>query len=114
MTTERAAPRQTCTDHCAGCGRHFHGLGAFDQHRTDGFCADPAGVLIRSGKREGQPALQVWTDEGFCDKERGCWDDGRRVRYVTPVTIYQVSTTEEQRAALAALKAIPSGQAVLL
>ena len=105
MTTERATARQTCTDHCAGCGAHFHGLGAFDAHRQDNECQMPSETLIRSGRRKGEPSLQVWTAAGFCDKERGCWQDGRRVAFVSPVTIYQLATTEEQRQALAMLNA---------
>jgi len=58
---------------------------------------------MRSKKGDEHPSLQQWTPEGFCDKMRGCWEDGRRIRYEHPVTIWQVATTEEQRLALAAL-----------
>ena len=103
---ERKPPRPTCTDHCTGCGRHFHGLAAFDRHRVDGHCTDPVGLLMRSKGGDERPSLQQWTPDGYCDKERGCWEEGKRVRYVHPVTIWQVATTEEQRLALAELNAI--------
>lgn len=59
--------RQTCTDHCSACGRHFHGLAAFDLH------------LHRVNERKnrwGAPTydlehctegLEVWAEEGYCD-----------------------------------------------
>lgn len=53
--------RQTCTDHCSGCGRHFHGLGAFDAHRVGDFGRD---------RRCGDPVecgLEIWTDSGACE-----------------------------------------------
>ena len=81
--------RQTCTDHCAGCGRHFHGLGAFDAHRREGECCDPEMVVGQRGKHEGEALLQVWTETGSCDKDAGCWKDGKRDHYVTPVVVWQ-------------------------
>ncbi len=96
--------RQTCTDHCTGCGEHFHGLGAFDLHRRGGECLEPMAVLGTEGtKREGDHLLQIWTREGSCDKGRGCWDNGKRVRWDKPVTVWQVAVTEVQRERLSGL-----------
>ena len=88
MTTERKAPMQTCTDHCAGCNRHFHGLTAFDAHRRGGECQEPSEIV---GEKSGEHTLRVWTDEGNCDKMRGCWHDGKRLHFETPVTIWQMN-----------------------
>lgn len=108
MTTEeRATPRPTCTDHCARCGQHFHGLGAFDAHRQDGVCVEPAVEALRRSK-DGfeRPALQVWTAEGWCKLWGGCYENGRFIedKQQHPVVIYQVATTEAQREALAVLQ----------
>lgn len=73
--------RQTCTDHCGGCGRHFHSLAAFDCHRVGGFedpadprrCADPATEALK---------LQIWTQEGYCDLSES--------ESVHPVVIWQM------------------------
>lgn len=90
--------RRTCTDHCATCDLHFHGLGAFDAHRRNGYCAEPGEVLYPEGsKREGQPMLQVWTAQGSCEHMRGCWQDGRRVRWEEPVTVWQMAVSEADR-----------------
>ena len=104
MTTERAPQRQTCTDHATCRDRCFHGLKAFDLHRQGGECLDPATVAIRNGARAGELALQVWTEEGYCDHLKGCWADGKRVKYEHPRTIYQVATTEVQREGLLRLR----------
>jgi hypothetical protein len=32
----------TCTNHCSGCGRHFHSLESFDLHRTGDY-GEPLG-----------------------------------------------------------------------
>lgn len=96
---ERAPARQTCTDHCRTCLRHFHGIGAFDAHRQNGQCMPPAGAV--SGK--GRLLLQMWTTEGYCDREKGCWKDGKRVTWLHPVEIWQVAMSEEQRERLAGL-----------
>lgn len=92
--------RQTCTDHATCCGQHFHGLGAFDAHRAGGICRDAGDVTYRTGKRTGENVLQVWTDDGYCDKMRGCWVDGKRVQHEHPVTVWQIATTDEQRSRL--------------
>ena len=68
--SERKAPRQTCTDHCAGCDAHFHSLAAFDAHLEvdEGGVVhnDPATVVYRLGKKAGSLKLQAWTSEGWC------------------------------------------------
>lgn len=101
--------RQTCTDHAACCGQHFHGLGAFDAHRKDGICYDASEVVYGSNsKRAGEPMLQAWTEIGSCDKERGCWVSGKRDHYVEGVTVWQMATTEEQRERLSDAWAKPT------
>src|SRR3990167_6574888 len=97
MTTEPRTARQTCTSHCASCNRHFSGLGAFDRHRTEDGCADPESVVYVMGKRAGERQLQIWTEDGSCDKVKGCWVDGKRDHFEEGVVIWQVATTEEQR-----------------
>ena len=88
---DRAPPKQTCTDHCAGCDRHFHGLQAFDAHRQDSECQEPDGLM----GTKGQPLLQAWTMEGYCALSN------LRAPLVHPVTIWQTYRTEEQRQRLA-------------
>lgn len=115
MTDERNAPRKTCTDHCAACGQHFHVLGAFDAHQAGGYCNDASEVVYQSGNREGKFVLQPWTDTGCCDKEPGCWQNGRRLAYVENVTVWQVAPTEKQLEGLQRLVTRKSdAQAVLL
>jgi hypothetical protein len=81
--------RQTCTDHAACCGRHFNGIRAFDTHRRGGVCNDPTLLYHEAGT----PVLQVWSNNGYCDKLPGCYRDGVRVRYEHPVTIWQTFKT---------------------
>lgn len=90
--------RQSCTDHCGSCGGHFHGLGAFDAHRQNGECVDPA----EAANRDGKLLLQVWTEAGSCELSRGAWKDGKRVRWSEPVVVWQKAQTEEQRARMQA------------
>lgn len=77
--------RQTCTDHCSTCGRHFHGTGAFDAHRQQGECVEPAEAV----NSKGAPLLQEWTTDGWCSLTPGCWEEGRKLRYAYPVTVWQ-------------------------
>lgn len=100
----RKPPRPTCTDHCCGCNRHFHGLTAFDLHRQAGGCTSPLEVLIRSKGGQTRPGLQLWTAEGYCDKLPLCWDNGKRLHYEHPVELWQAAVTDEQRDRLAALR----------
>ena len=53
---------KTCTAHCRGCDRHFHGDSAFDVHRMALTCVDPE---TRVNKRN-EPLLAIWTDTGAC------------------------------------------------
>src|SRR5690349_7861614 len=99
---EKKPRRQSCTDHCGVCDRHFSGLGAFDAHRKDGECLDPAAVVFLSGPREGLAALNVWTETGACDHVKGNWKDGKRLWWAEPVTVWQKAVTEEQRARMQA------------
>ncbi len=106
--TGKPLPRRTCTDHCSeigGCGRHFHGTGAFDLHRTDGSCLDPADVLVK-----GRPVLRAWATDGYCDKMAGCWSNGIRLHYNHPVTIWQVVPSAKQLEGLQRLRRGDSGQ----
>lgn len=43
------------TGHCGSCHRAFQGTGAFDRHRRDGACIDPATAV----DKHGEPAF-VW------------------------------------------------------
>ena len=93
-----------CTDHCV-CGQHFHGLGAFDAHRREGYCKDASEALYSGrGERSGQPVLQSWTESGLCDKSPGCYADGKRLDYVYGVTIWQIRPSEKQATWLAKKK----------
>lgn len=56
--------RQTCTDHCRACGRHFHGLAAYDLHRL-GSLSDPTDPR-RCGDPAELPRLRAWTEAGAC------------------------------------------------
>ncbi len=85
--------RQTCTDHAVCCDRHFHSLKSFDLHRRGMTCNDPATI----------PNLQIWTENGSCDKMPGCFVNGERVKYIEPVVIWQVKESESDRKRLAAL-----------
>lgn len=57
--------------HCSGCHRTFTGVSAFDRHREDGACLDPAslGMVERDGGLWGAPAMTpeqidaVWGDK---------------------------------------------------
>lgn len=97
MTTNKPK-RQTCTDHCSTCGRHFHGLSAFDAHRRESQCLEPGEAVTTKGRQ----LLQIWTKAGWCELARESWVNGARVP-LHPVTIWQVATTEAQRERLAAL-----------
>lgn len=108
-TTTKRPPAQTCTDHCGRCGRHFHGVGAFDAHRRDGACADPLELAYGvDSQRSGRLILQPWTTSGRCSLAAGCYADGRLVRYEEPVTVWQIAQTAERTAALTALRAARS------
>ena len=91
--TERS---RNCRAHCQACGFHFTGDSAFELHRRDGQCHNPATLLWQRGKREGQPLLS--SHEARCDLEAGCWRDGKRVSWV-PAIVWQVYQTEDAIAA---------------
>lgn len=82
----RKTPDKTCTDHCTPCGRHFHSLAAFDAHLIISDAGvehvDPLTTTYAKGKYQGQPMVQVWTDEGYCKL-------GVAKQTLHPVTIYQ-------------------------
>ena len=86
--------RKTCTDHATCCNRHFHSLKAFDLHRKGKQCNDPTNI----------PTLVVWTIDGSCDKMQDCWEDGKRVKYIESVTIWQVAVSESETQRLAELR----------
>lgn len=82
--------KQTCTDHCGACGRHFHGLTAFEAHRRNFECVDPPLAVSDRGRQ----LLQAWTDDGWCSLEADCFEDGQLVRWAHPVTVWQLVPTE--------------------
>ncbi len=88
---KRALPRQTCTDHCGGCNQHFHGLGAFTAHRQAMRCTPGADVTFAQGKKKGQLALQAWTENGYCSLQTGCRAEGKVIKWLNPVTIWQTA-----------------------
>ena len=57
--------RQTCTDHCSGCGRHFHSLGAFDAHMGEG--GSRQGGMTYELAHAVPPGLAPWTLQGVCE-----------------------------------------------
>lgn len=59
-----------CSAHCRACDCHFTSTAAFDKHRRDGQCHDPAT----------RKSLRVRTTDGRCDLQRPVPDG--------PVTIY--------------------------
>lgn len=86
--------RTGCLNHCGGCGRHFTGLSAFDEHRKGGTCNDPESMM----KKNSEPAFQSVT--GFCNKMLGCFEDGKHIRDVEPVQIWQGYMNEATRTKL--------------
>ena len=110
--TQRKSPTPTCTDHCATCERHFHGLGAFDAHRVDGECAEPSEVTVTARDSSTHPGLQLWTDSGACRLSRGVYKNGQIVQINSPVAIWQVWQSEQQKEALA--RFVASRQGALL
>ena len=81
--------KQTCTDHCSTCGEHFHAEAAFMAHLDMGKCAPLSEAVYHKGKRQGQPKLQLWTSDGWCQLAKGCYEDGQQVNYLHPVSIWQ-------------------------
>ena len=94
------ARRTTCTSHCAACGRHFAGDGAFDLDRrgeaaTGRRCVSPLD----------EPRLTAAADDGVCRISGEHDDDGPLA--LDPVTVYGLAAnrTEAKRAAYAAFEA---------
>lgn len=63
----RRPKRVTCTNHCAGCGSHFHSLTAFEAHRqgefgVERYCEEPADLR----NRKGEPRLAPLSTDGSC------------------------------------------------
>jgi hypothetical protein len=94
--------RQTCTDHCGSCGRHFHGLAAFDCHLVGGECQDPDGVENTKGRK----LLRAWTEDGHCELSPGCAVDGQIVKSIHPVCIWQLIPDPRAEAWLQNLTAV--------
>jgi hypothetical protein len=46
--------------HCGaeGCHQHFASLSAFEAHRRNGRCIEPALLRVGKGLREGEPVLE--------------------------------------------------------
>ena len=87
---------QTCTDHCAACDRHFHGLSSFDAHRVDDACADPEAVVGTHRDGSLYAPLKRWTAAGICRLGRGGQE--------WPVTIWNMALDATQQAALDRLR----------
>jgi len=92
--------RTTCTAHCAACGRHFSGDGAFDLHRR----GDPA-TGRRCVSAIDEPRLTEATVAGYCAISGAMLDDGSPAT-LDPVTVwgFAANRTEAKRAAYAALR----------
>lgn len=94
-----------CRSHCRKCNICFSGDSAFDMHIShEGELTihnDPAIMKYEQGKREGES--RFFPQGGSCDKQPGCWMDGRRVK-VIPATIYSIALTDEQIAKFATFK----------
>lgn len=96
MSTEKK-PREewahNCSAHCTSCDRHFTGLAPFDAHRSLGECVDPSTVFFgATSKRAGEPILQAIV--GRCSFMPGCWENGKLVKRVEPVDLWQMSVSE--------------------
>jgi hypothetical protein len=90
--------RVTCRCHCAGCGRHFTSLEAFDLHRAGDYAERRVCVSPFDESR-----LASATADGYCAIGGG-YDDGKPLT-LDPVTVW-VSSRQigpEQRARFAAL-----------
>ncbi len=88
--------RQTCTDHCSGCGRHFHGLAAFDAHLlrvNEGLNAQGARSYELEHQDGAAAGLEEWTAEGWCELAA--------TEPQHPVTIWRRPQTEAERVRLA-------------
>jgi hypothetical protein len=97
MTAEVKVRRQTCTDHCSACGRHFHGLAAFDAHLHrvgEGINAHGARTYELEHLDGGEAGLEAWTTSGDCD-------------LATPeqsgITVWRLPMSEKDRERLAKL-----------
>lgn len=87
--------RVGCISHCGGCDRHFTGLTAFDAHRIGGECKEPESA---KSLKSGRPLLQIASETGFCNKMPGCFHDGKHIKDVEPVVVWQSYSTEEEQA----------------
>lgn len=86
--------RTGCTNHCMGCQRHFSSLSGFDAHRKGGECHAP----IELHKKNGEPLFTGI--EGFCNKMPGCFVDGKHIKDVEPVVVWQGYVSEADRVRL--------------
>lgn len=53
---------RTCTHHCTACGRHFHGLEAFDLHRVGSHAENTRACEWPMHVDE----LGIWASRGVC------------------------------------------------
>lgn len=105
MTTEaqERKPRsewdRNCVAHCTSCESHFTGLAPFDAHRVQGECQEPSSVRFgEKSARAGEPVLQALS--GRCAFMPGCWQNGKLVKRVEPVDIWQMSVRDIEQGAL--------------
>jgi len=94
--SERTPARPTCTAHCTSCDHHFHGLAAFDAHRVDFECQEPA----ERRSEKGRELLRIWTETGICTLSSGLWSDGRLIHTVEGITIWQENPAKLESDAL--------------
>lgn len=91
---ERKPKQQNCVWHCVACNTCFHSVMAFDLHRVgeqgERRCASPDDVF----KRDGSPKLTAWTVRGYCDHQKGCYENGSYIKHIYPSTVWQTATKE--------------------
>jgi hypothetical protein len=91
MTAEEK--NHNCVAHCTSCQAHFTGTSSFDAHRASGECQEPGSVYFgATSRRAGQPILQAIV--GRCDKLPGCWVNGKLMKRVEPVDLWQMSVDQ--------------------
>jgi len=64
------------TGHCCGCHRTFSAERAFEAHRRDGNCLDPATLE----RKNGAALLETFTDNAGCKVWRFCLTSAEKAR----------------------------------
>lgn len=83
--------KHNCVWHCCGCNNHFSSIAAFDAHRPDMACIEPAVVTGLKGVHKGKKLLSPWTNEGYCNLMSDSKYDGKVVHEYFPVTVWQTA-----------------------